>query len=48
MALGSMLISAGQVEEYPIGPADAAATLEYKAGELRWLARVSADLARAL
>jgi hypothetical protein len=44
----STLISAGQVKDYPIGPADAAATLEYKARELRWLESVSADLARAL
>lgn len=44
----STLISAGMVKDYPIGPADAAATLEYKAQELRWLESVSADLARAL
>jgi len=44
----STLISAGTVKDYPIGPADAAATLEYKAQELRWLESVSADLARAL
>jgi hypothetical protein len=44
----STLISAGMVKDYPIGPADAAATLEYKAQELRWLDSVSADLGRAL
>jgi len=33
----STLISAGHVQDYPIGPADAAATLEYQARELRWL-----------
>ena len=44
----STLVSAGHVKDYPIGPADAAATLEYQARELRWLDSVSAGLASAL
>jgi hypothetical protein len=44
----SVLTSTEHVKDYPIGPADAAATLEYHAHELRWLTRVSADLADAL
>ncbi len=44
----STLISAGHVKDYPISAADAAATLEYKAQELRWLHGVLPDLASTL
>jgi hypothetical protein len=44
----STLISAGHVKDYPISAADAAATLEYKARELRWLHGVLPDLTSAL
>ena len=43
-----MVLDAERVKYAPIGAADAAATLEHVAGQLRWLEDVSDDLARAL
>jgi len=37
-----------RVKYWPIGPADAAISLEYLAGQLRWLQDISADLASGL
>ena len=42
------LIDVERVKYAPIGPADAAATLEYRAGQLRWLHELFDDLAGAL
>ena len=44
----SVVISAGRVESWPIGPAGAAVSLEFHARELRWLDSVCAALAAAL
>ncbi|GIH19314.1 phosphotransferase [Rugosimonospora africana] len=37
-----------RVKYAPVGPSDAAASLEYLAGQLRWLGAISADLRSAL
>jgi hypothetical protein len=42
------LLAAGRVKDAPIGPADAAVSLDYHAGQLRWLARTHDWLAAAL
>jgi hypothetical protein len=44
----SPLASAERVRYAPVDAAGAAASLEFLAGELRWIHGISADLARAL
>ena len=44
----SPLASAERVRYAPVDPAGAAASLEFLAGELRWIHGISVDLARAL
>lgn len=44
----SILTSAERIATWPLSPADAATSLEYLAGELRWLHTVAPALERAL